>query len=182
MMAKGHRRRRREASLTEPSTVAGSTGRGRLTKLQPLLLGTNRSARRLPYRRSPSPPEAARQFRYVTKLTKGEPAMPRGRQPEGTRALTNAERQARYRARRQAANPPPSAHRHRQPIDRRSLADKWRAAVAALLALQAKYADWLDALPETLLETQTAEALQAIVDLDLDELAATEPPRGFGRD
>jgi hypothetical protein len=107
--------------------------------------------------------------------------MPRGRQPEGTSALTNAERQARYRARHQA-NPPPSARRHRQPIDRSSLADKWRAAVAALLALQAKYADWLDALPETLLETPTAEALQAIVDLDLDELAAIEPPRGFGRD
>jgi hypothetical protein len=35
MMAKGHRRRRREASLTDPSTVAGSTGRGRLAKLEP---------------------------------------------------------------------------------------------------------------------------------------------------
>jgi hypothetical protein len=27
-----------------------------------------------------------------------------------------------------------------------------------------------------------AEALQAIVDLDLDELSAIEPPRGFGLD
>jgi hypothetical protein len=107
--------------------------------------------------------------------------MPRGRQPEGISALTNAERQARYRARHQA-NPSPTARRQRQPIDRRSLADKWRAAVATLLALQAKYADWLDALPETLLETPTGEALQAIIDLDLDELAAIEPPRGFGRD
>jgi hypothetical protein len=26
------------------------------------------------------------------------------------------------------------------------------------------------------------QALQAIVDLDLDELASIEPPRGFGRD
>jgi hypothetical protein len=26
------------------------------------------------------------------------------------------------------------------------------------------------------------EALQAIVNLDLDELASIEPPRGFGRD
>jgi len=28
----------------------------------------------------------------------------------------------------------------------------------------------------------TGETLQAIVDLDLDELACIEPPRGFGRD
>ena len=27
-----------------------------------------------------------------------------------------------------------------------------------------------------------AQALQAIVALDLDEIAAIEPPRGFGRD
>jgi hypothetical protein len=107
--------------------------------------------------------------------------MPRGRRPEGTRALSNAERQARYRSRHQAARPP-SARRHRQPIDRRSLAEQWRANVAALLALQARYTDWLDALPEALRETATGGALQAIVDLDLDELAALEPPRGFGRD
>jgi len=28
----------------------------------------------------------------------------------------------------------------------------------------------------------TAEALQTILDLDLDDLSAIEPPRGFGRD
>jgi hypothetical protein len=58
---------------------------------------------------------------------------------------------------------------------------QWHAAVATLIALQAKYAAWLDALPEPLRDT-TGEALQAIVDLDLDELASIEPPRGFGRD
>jgi hypothetical protein len=31
-------------------------------------------------------------------------------------------------------------------------------------------------------DSSTGEALQAIVDLDLDELASIEPPRGFGRD
>ena len=41
---------------------------------------------------------------------------------------------------------------------------------------------WLEALPDTLQGTATAEALQAIVDLDLDMLAAIEPPRGYGRD
>jgi len=37
-------------------------------------------------------------------------------------------------------------------------------------------------LPESLQEGATAQALQAIDDLDLDELQAIEPPRGFGRD
>jgi hypothetical protein len=37
-------------------------------------------------------------------------------------------------------------------------------------------------LPENLQEAATGEALQAIVDLDLDELIAIVPPRGFGRD
>ena len=35
--------------------------------------------------------------------------MPRGRQPQGEQALTNAERQARYRARHQA-NQPHASH------------------------------------------------------------------------
>jgi hypothetical protein len=40
----------------------------------------------------------------------------------------------------------------------------------------------LESLPEATRGSATAEALQAIVDLDLDELSAIEPPRGFGRD
>lgn len=40
----------------------------------------------------------------------------------------------------------------------------------------------LTLLPEGLQGTATAEALQAIVELDLDALASTEPPRGYGRD
>jgi hypothetical protein len=59
---------------------------------------------------------------------------------------------------------------------------RWRDAVAELLALQADYATWLEVLPDTLRSTATVEALQAIVDLDLDMLASIEPPRGYGRD
>ena len=55
-------------------------------------------------------------------------------------------------------------------------------AVAELLALQAEYIAWLDRLPASLHGSATAEALQAIADLDLDAMAATVPPRGFGRD
>lgn len=107
--------------------------------------------------------------------------MPRGRQPEGEQPLSNAERQARYRARRQAqgANP---VIRYRRPANRRTRAQRWLDAVAELLALQAEYTAWYDALPDGLRDTATAAALQAIVDLDLDDLTGIEPPRGFGRD
>jgi len=69
-----------------------------------------------------------------------------------------------------------------KPADRRSRPRRWRDAVAELLALQTEYAAWLEALPDNLQDTATAEALQAIVDLDLDNLATTQPPRGYGRD
>jgi len=51
-----------------------------------------------------------------------------------------------------------------------------------LLALQAEFAAWCDALPDNLRNSATADALQAIADLNLDELAAIVPPRGYGRD
>jgi hypothetical protein len=64
----------------------------------------------------------------------------------------------------------------------RSRPQRWRDAVVELLALQAEYAKWLAALPDSLSDSPTAEALEAIVDLDLTELADIEPPRGYGRD
>jgi hypothetical protein len=101
------------------------------------------------------------------------------RTPLGDRPLTNAERQARHRAARAAARP---VIHYRRPADRRGRARRWRDAVAELLALQAEYAAWLDALPETLRDGATGEALQVIAELDLDELTAIVPPRGYGRD
>ena len=68
------------------------------------------------------------------------------------------------------------------PLRRRTRPQRWHAAVAELLALQVEYVAWLEAMPEPLRDSATGEALQAIVDLDLDELLAIEPPRGFGRD
>jgi hypothetical protein len=107
--------------------------------------------------------------------------MPRGRHPIGEHALSNAERQALYRARHQAAQPAPKL-RYRQPADRRARAQRWRDTVAALVALQTEYAAWYDALPDSLRDSATAEALEAIVNLDLDEVIAIVPPRGYGRD
>jgi hypothetical protein len=66
--------------------------------------------------------------------------------------------------------------------DRRSRAQRWDDTVAGLVALQAEHVAWHEALPETLRDSATAEALQAIVDLDLDALIAIVPPRGYGRD
>jgi len=99
--------------------------------------------------------------------------------PLSDRPMTNAERQARHRAARAAAKP---VIQYRRAADRRSRARRWDDAVAVLVALQAEYAAWLDALPETLRDSATGEALQAIVELDLDELTAVVPPRGYGRD
>ena len=101
------------------------------------------------------------------------------RPPIGETAMSDAERQARHRAARAAGVLAVRAHR---PVDHRSRARRWHDAVAELTALQARYAAWLDALPDNLQNSATAEALQAIRDLDLTELQAIEPPRGFGRD
>ena len=97
----------------------------------------------------------------------------------GERAMTDAERQARYRAARALGTP---VIRTRRSADHRSRARRWNDAVAALTKLQAEYDAWLQNLPENLQDTATAEALRAISELDLSELQATVPPRGFGRD
>jgi len=102
-----------------------------------------------------------------------------GRKPEGERALTNAERQARFRQQHAKGQP---KIRYRKSPDRRSRPQRWRDAVNALLSLQAEYAEWLDTMPDHLRESPTGEALQAIADLDLSELEAMDPPRGYGRD
>jgi hypothetical protein len=107
--------------------------------------------------------------------------MPRGRQPEGEHTLSNAERQARYRARHEARQPAPVV-RYRRPADRRTRAQRWHDTVAGLIALQAEYTAWHNVLPDNLRDTATGVALQAIVDLDFDDLISIEPPRGFGRD
>jgi hypothetical protein len=117
----------------------------------------------------------------VIPLRNGEQSMPRDRQPDGEHALSNAERQARYRARRDAEQPPPKVH-YGRPTDRRTRAQRWRDAVACLAALQAEYAAWHDTLPDSLRDSATAETLQEILDLDLDALIAIVPPRGYGRD
>jgi hypothetical protein len=107
-----------------------------------------------------------------------------GRKPEGTAALTGAGRQARYRARHGLPAVPAAVTSHRPPARQRATTRvrRWPAAIDALVSLQAGYAAWLEALPEATRGGPAGDALQAIADLDLDEIIAIRPPRGFGRD
>jgi hypothetical protein len=93
--------------------------------------------------------------------------------------MTHTERQARYRT-KQAERAP--TFRYRKPVDRRRRGQRWCDAVAELQDLQDDYQAWLDALPQNMEDSATAEALRAICDLDLSELQSIAPPRGFGRD
>jgi len=97
----------------------------------------------------------------------------------GETSMTDAERQARYRAARAAGVP---VIRTRRPTDHRGRARRWTDHVAGLVEAQVEYAAWLESLPENLRDSPIAEALQAICDLDLTEIEAIIPPRGFGRD
>ena len=94
-------------------------------------------------------------------------------------ALTNAERQKRFRDRRKAAAKP---IRSGPPVDRRPRHQRWTDAVDTLVRLQEEYRDWYDALPEAFHDTTTGERLEAICDLDLSGLEDATPPRGYGRD
>src|ERR1700693_5260591 len=67
-------------------------------------------------------------------------------------------------------------------LDHRGRARRWTDHVAGLVEAQIEYAAWLESLPDNLRDSPLAEALQAICDLDLAELEAINPPRGFGRD
>src|SRR4051812_38553054 len=97
----------------------------------------------------------------------------------GEIAMTDAERQARYRAARAIGVP---IVRTRRPTDHRGRAKRWTDHVTGLVEAQVEFAAWLDSLPENLQDSATAEALRAICELDLSELQAIVPPRGFGRD
>jgi hypothetical protein len=54
--------------------------------------------------------------------------------------------------------------------------------VATLIDLQDDYRAWLDNLPTNLEGSRLAEKLQAITEINLDELQAIDPPGGYGRD
>ena len=95
-------------------------------------------------------------------------------------ALTNAERQRRFRERRRAAVPVKQRPEHpaARPKPRPA---RWTAAVAELRQLQAEYEAWRDGLPEGLADSKTGQLLEGVCEVDLDAIDV-ELPRGFGRD
>jgi hypothetical protein len=93
--------------------------------------------------------------------------------------MTDAQRQLRYRAARAAGA---AVIRIRCPADRRGLLQRCNDVCTEITDLQARYAAWLESLPDNQQDSATAEALRVIADLDLAELLVIEPPRGFGRD
>jgi hypothetical protein len=93
--------------------------------------------------------------------------------------MTPAERQARRRVRIRRENHTPSPPPARRTPSRPK---RWAAAVTALIDLQNEYRAWFDNLPASLEASRLAEKLQAIAELDLEELRAIDPPRGYGRD
>ena len=106
--------------------------------------------------------------------------------------MSRAERQTRNRAalRRQShtllASPNPARPRADNP-DRIQVGAlprpiRWAAAVATLVALQEEYRAWFDNLPANLEGSRLGDQLQAIAELDLEELQTIDPPRGYGRD
>ena len=101
--------------------------------------------------------------------------MPRPR--TGALPMTSAQRQAPRRA-RLGRERPLSAPPARRPLPR---PQRWAKAVATLTALQDEYRAWLDNLPASLEGSRLSEKLQAISELDLEELHAIDPPRAYGR-
>src|SRR6202047_4443708 len=97
----------------------------------------------------------------------------------GETAMTDAERQARYRAARAVGAP---VIRIRRLADHRGRARRWPDHGTGLVKEQLEFMAWLESLPDNLQDSATAEALRAICEFDLSELQAIVPPRGFGRD
>ena len=113
------------------------------------------------------------------------------RQRLGADPMSAAERQARHRAKLReqsqalptpAAPARPEGARERHPARPLSRPQRWSTAVATLVAVQEECRGWLDNLPANFESSRLADKLQAICELDLEELQGIEPPRGYGRD
>jgi hypothetical protein len=107
----------------------------------------------------------------------------------GVRALTPAERSAAYRERLKAeieaaGKAPVVRIRYRRPADKRSRPQRWADAVQTLADLIDDYQAWRDGLPPSLAGSEIADRLDEVLELrDLvDQLAAADLPKGFGRD
>ena len=105
--------------------------------------------------------------------------MPRGQKPEGERAMSNAERQARYRDRHLTQPPPVVIRTAGRSTGAADLSVGMTRSTCC--GIQGECVDWLAALPDSLRGTAMAEALEAIADLDLSALTEVNPARLWAR-
>ena len=96
-------------------------------------------------------------------------------------AMTPAERQRLYRQRRAANEPNPHLPNPQQPKTAGRGSSAGPMPSNTLRTLQQEYETWREQLPASLADSRTAELLDGVCDLDLDDLDV-ELPRGFGRD
>ena len=98
-------------------------------------------------------------------------------------ALSNAERQRRYRQRRRTGE---TKVVYRKPKGPRSRSARLKDAIETIITIREEYRDRRDSVPETLEDTATVALLEQVLEaldaLELDSLAALELPRGYGRD
>jgi len=96
-------------------------------------------------------------------------------------SLTNAERQARHRAKVAAGEP---VTKFKRPAGPRGRPAKWRAAIDTLTELLDEYQAWRDRIPEALADGDMATRLDDLLALRelVEQLEAAELPKGFGRD
>ena len=95
-------------------------------------------------------------------------------------ALTNAERQAKFRAQR----PAPVRVYVKPKTKQQSRPARWQHAVNELRAMLDDYQAWRESLPDNLTDSALAEKLDAMEELTelVDQLEEADLPRGFGRD
>jgi hypothetical protein len=100
------------------------------------------------------------------------------RKPIGETAMTDAERQARYRAARATGKP---IIRTRHPTDHRGRARRWIDHVTGLVEAQVEYAAWLKTAGKPARQS-TRRSTTSDLRSGPRRTAGIEPPRGFGRD
>ena len=98
---------------------------------------------------------------------------------------THAERQRAYHQRQiatQGRPPAPAPPKKQRPLSRPA---RLRAVLSEVETLQQEYQEWLDAIPDSLQESEQAARLAEVVEqleAIATQLADVNPPRGFGKD
>ena len=97
----------------------------------------------------------------------------------GETAMTDAERQARYRAARAAGKP---VIRTRRALDHRGRARRWNDDVAGLVEAQVEVCRLAGSLPDNLRDSATRRSTAGDLRSGPHRTPGDQPPRGFGRD